>query len=174
MAALTRSGARKASEIVMLTFRTLQSSRLAMLSVVAADRRLALRANGVLGRSLRPMLRAFPNVSVVHVAAASPPAEESHGAASMVFFAMGHEVRHWLWSSRCAFFRFFEPVGPTLFRLDLDACNVGTDEASVVNRLGWLEVLPNRSDYQRLDLSCRHTAHRSGAFGCAWRRAEDR
>jgi len=33
-AALTRSGARKASEIVMLTFRTLQSSRFAMLSVV--------------------------------------------------------------------------------------------------------------------------------------------
>ena len=35
MAALTRSGARKASEIVMLTFRTLQPSRPAMLSVLA-------------------------------------------------------------------------------------------------------------------------------------------
>jgi hypothetical protein len=35
MAALTRSGARKASEIVMLTFRTLQPSRPAMLSVFA-------------------------------------------------------------------------------------------------------------------------------------------
>ena len=34
MAALTRSGARKASEIVMLTFRAPQPSRLAMLSVV--------------------------------------------------------------------------------------------------------------------------------------------
>ena len=34
MAALTRSGARKASEIVMLTLRTLQLSRFAMLSVV--------------------------------------------------------------------------------------------------------------------------------------------
>jgi len=33
MAALTRSGARKASEIVMLTLRTLQPSRTAMLSV---------------------------------------------------------------------------------------------------------------------------------------------
>ena len=36
MAALTRSGARKASEIVMFTFRTLQPSRPAMLSVRAA------------------------------------------------------------------------------------------------------------------------------------------
>ena len=36
MAALTRSGARKASEIVMLTFRTLHPSRSAMLSVFAA------------------------------------------------------------------------------------------------------------------------------------------
>jgi hypothetical protein len=36
MAALTRSGARKASEIVMFTFRTLQPSRPAMLSVFAA------------------------------------------------------------------------------------------------------------------------------------------
>ena len=35
MAALTRSGARNASEIVMLTFRAVQSSRLAMLSVFA-------------------------------------------------------------------------------------------------------------------------------------------
>ena len=34
MAALTRSGARKASEIVMFTLRMLQSSRFAMLSVV--------------------------------------------------------------------------------------------------------------------------------------------
>jgi hypothetical protein len=33
MAALMRSGARKASEIVMLTFRTLQPSRFAMLSL---------------------------------------------------------------------------------------------------------------------------------------------
>ena len=35
MAALTRSGARKASEIVMLIFRALQFSRLAMLSALA-------------------------------------------------------------------------------------------------------------------------------------------
>jgi len=35
MAAFTRSGARKASEIVMLTFRTLHRSRLAMLSALA-------------------------------------------------------------------------------------------------------------------------------------------
>ena len=35
IAALTRSGARKASEIVMLTLRTLQSSRVAMLAAFA-------------------------------------------------------------------------------------------------------------------------------------------
>jgi hypothetical protein len=35
IAALTRSGARKASEIVMLTLRTLQPSRVAMLSAFA-------------------------------------------------------------------------------------------------------------------------------------------
>ena len=35
MAALTRSGARKASEIVMLIFRALQFSRVAMLSALA-------------------------------------------------------------------------------------------------------------------------------------------
>ena len=35
MAALTRSGARNASEIVMFTFLVLQLSRLAMLSLVA-------------------------------------------------------------------------------------------------------------------------------------------
>ena len=35
MAALTKSGARKASEIVMLIFRTLQFSRVAMLSALA-------------------------------------------------------------------------------------------------------------------------------------------
>ena len=38
IAALTRSGARKASEIVMLTLRTLQPSRAAMLSVLQPDR----------------------------------------------------------------------------------------------------------------------------------------
>src|SRR5690242_16141926 len=37
MAALTRSGARKASEIVMLTLRTLQSSRRATASTVIAE-----------------------------------------------------------------------------------------------------------------------------------------
>src|SRR6266446_3170510 len=37
IAALTRSGARKASDIVMLTLRTLHPARLAMLSVVAAE-----------------------------------------------------------------------------------------------------------------------------------------
>ena len=39
MAALTRSGARKASEMVIFTLRTLHLSRFAMLSVVAVARR---------------------------------------------------------------------------------------------------------------------------------------
>src|SRR5260370_160803 len=37
MAALTRSGARKASDIIMLTLRMLHPSRAAMLAVVAAE-----------------------------------------------------------------------------------------------------------------------------------------
>ena len=54
-----------------------------------------------------------------------------------------------------------------LLRLDLDARNVGVDEAAVVNRLRQFEMLPNRSDDQRLDLGCRHPAYRSGALGLA-------
>jgi hypothetical protein len=52
MAALTRSGARKASEIIMLTFRTLQFSRLAMISVVAQS-----------AHSVRQVLTAYTNGS---------------------------------------------------------------------------------------------------------------
>src|SRR5260370_31149793 len=58
MAAFTRSGARKASEIVMLTFRMLHRSRLAMLSAFAfasarsssSQRRPKWRARGILPR----------------------------------------------------------------------------------------------------------------------------
>src|SRR6478672_9551726 len=37
----------------------------------------------------------------------------------------------------------------------------------VVNLLRWFEMLANRSDDQRLDVGCRHAAHRSGALGGA-------
>src|SRR5246127_1220240 len=33
--------------------------------------------------------------------------------------------------------------------------------------LGWFEMLANRPDDQRLDVGCRHAAHRSGALGGA-------
>jgi hypothetical protein len=99
MAALTRSGARKASEIVMFILRMLQSSRFAMLSVVTDGSVVGSSSNGALGKWRRPMSPVFPNGSVEHVAAASPRAEEFHGAASLVFFAKGREGRHWPWSS---------------------------------------------------------------------------
>jgi hypothetical protein len=46
-----------------------------------------------------------------------------------------------------------------LLRLDLDAHDVSMDKTPVVNGLGWLEMVPNRLDDQRLDLSCRYAAH---------------
>ena len=43
-------------------------------------------------------------------------------------------------------FRLFDKVDNQLLRLNLDARDLGSNEASVVNRLGWLEVLLNRFD----------------------------
>src|SRR6201998_4898237 len=54
-----------------------------------------------------------------------------------------------------------------LLRLNLDSCDVRMDEAPVVNLLRWFEMLTNRPDDQRLDVGCRHAAHRSGALGGA-------
>jgi hypothetical protein len=39
--------------------------------------------------------------------------------------------------------RFFGKVDDQLLRLDLNARDLGSNEASVVNRLGLFEVLPN-------------------------------
>ena len=48
-----------------------------------------------------------------------------------------------------------------------DALNVVGDKALIVNRLRWLEVLPNRSSHQPLDVDCRDPAYRSGALRLA-------
>src|SRR6478735_6733119 len=42
--------------------------------------------------------------------------------------------------------------------LDLDALNVVGDKALIVNRLRWLEMLPNRSSHQRLNVGCWESA----------------
>jgi hypothetical protein len=51
--------------------------------------------------------------------------------------------------------------------LDLDTLNVVGNEALIVNRLRWLEMVPNRSSHQRLDVGCRDPAYRSGALRLA-------
>ena len=97
MAALTRSGARKASEIVIFTLRTLHLSRLAMLSVVAVcigDKFIEPTApagdrcdqGGAVFRTDRTgVLRRH-----------SIRAQESHGAALILSFAKGHEGQRWI------------------------------------------------------------------------------
>jgi hypothetical protein len=63
MAALTRSGARKGSEIVMLIFRALHRSRFAMLSALAVGLVMSSTRQRRHGRSPRPISPASPNVS---------------------------------------------------------------------------------------------------------------
>jgi hypothetical protein len=54
-----------------------------------------------------------------------------------------------------------------LIRLHLDSRNVSFDEALVVNRLCGFQMLPNRLDHERLDVSRGHSAHRSRTVRCA-------
>ena len=75
MAALTRSGARKASEIVMFTLRMLQVSRLAMVSVVADGSVVSSSSQRRPRATAATTSRAFPNGSAERAAAASPWAE---------------------------------------------------------------------------------------------------
>ena len=63
-----------------------------------------------------------------------------------------------LLASSCRF-RFFGKADDQLLRLHLHARDPGMNEASIVNRLGRFEVLPNRFDDQRLDIRCRHPAY---------------
>src|ERR1700730_13450630 len=73
MAAVTRSGARKASEIVIFTLRTLHLSRLAMLSVVAVSSAISSsshrrpRAGAVRFLSLMECRRNMTHVARVEV-----------------------------------------------------------------------------------------------------------
>src|ERR1700688_1387423 len=64
-------------------------------------------------------------------------------------------------------FWFFGKADDQLLRLNINACDPGINDVSFVNRLGQFEGLSNRFDDQRLDISCRHSAHRSDVFGCA-------
>ena len=48
-----------------------------------------------------------------------------------------------------------------------DALNVIGDKPLIVNRLRWLEMVPNRSSHQHLDVDCRDPAYRSGALRLA-------
>jgi hypothetical protein len=56
-------------------------------------------------------------------------------------------------------------INPLL--LDLDALNVVGDKALIVNRLRWLEIVPNRSSHQRLNVGRRDPAYRSGSLRLA-------
>jgi hypothetical protein len=46
-----------------------------------------------------------------------------------------------------------------LLCLDFDPRDVGVDQAAVVNRRRWLEMLSNRLDDQCLDIGCRNPAY---------------
>ena len=89
----------------------------------------------------------FPNGSVAHVATASPWAEESHDAGSIVPFA--GDMKGAIGSGLLAIgrrFRFFGKAENQLLRLNLNARDPGTNDDAVVNRLGRFEVLPNGFD----------------------------
>jgi hypothetical protein len=86
IAALTRSGARKASEIVMLTLRLLHPSRTAMPSTLTVGFAISSSSH-CRPRSTRPRWRGSPTGSHERVAAASPQAKGSHDAALRVFYA---------------------------------------------------------------------------------------
>src|ERR1700758_2082155 len=111
---------------------------------------------------MRPRWRDFPNVSAGRVAATFHQGQESHGAALILSSAKRPEGRRWIPPSGDRF-----PVFRQAGRLNLDSCDVRMDEAPVVNLLRWFEMLANRPDDQRLDVGCRHPAHRSGALGGA-------
>ena len=158
MAALTRSGARNASEIVIFTLRTLQLSRFAMLSVLAVGsptssssqrRPRAIEAISVARFSER-IGRSFRN-------SAPSGKSTSRRRVERLPFATAHEgccrplVR--------LFARCFGEVDDQPFRLDLNACDEVINESPIFDRRLGVEMLPKRPDRQRLDLDCSDAAH---------------
>ena len=140
MAALTRSGARKASEIVEFTLRTLHLSRLAMLSVVAVS--------SAISSSSQRRPRAIDATRVARFSGRigraccgdTPSGTKSPGAALILSSAKrpegGVECHLLAIASLC-----FGKLDDQLLRLNLNSCDVSMDEASVVNFLRSFEVL---------------------------------
>ena len=87
IAAFTGRGERKASDSVILTWRTLQFSRLAMLSTLAFASSMSSLSQRRPLRSMRPRWRGSPNGS--GEPAGCRQAQEAHGGASRIFFAKG-------------------------------------------------------------------------------------
>jgi hypothetical protein len=59
----------------------------------------------------------------------------------------------------CYRFWCLSKMNDQLVRLNLDARDVSIDKTAVINGLRRFEMVPNRFDDQRLDRSCRNTAH---------------
>ena len=129
--------------MVMLTWRTLHLSRLAMLSTFA----FASSTSWLSQRRPR-------TIDAIKVARVS----DRIGRAC----CGGRGRQEYLAAPRC---RCFVPWDMKVS--NVDAPNVVGDEAPVVNRLRWLEMVPNRSRDQGLDVGCREPAYRSGALPLA-------
>jgi hypothetical protein len=157
MAALTRSGARKASEMVILIFRVLQFSRLAMPSTLAVGSAMSS------SRQRRPRAIAATNLARV---------SERIGRACSGWIPSGKRIsqtplcRHLPPSDRKGA-RWLGKLDDQLVRLDLNARDMSLDEIPVVNGLRWFEMVPNGPEDQRLYFSCRYATHRAGARGGA-------
>ena len=172
-AALTRSGVRKASEIVIFTLRTLHRSRLAMLPVVAVS--------SAISSSSQRRPRAIDATKVARFSGRIgraccgdiPSGTRLHGAALILSSAKRPEGRRWIPPSGDRF-AVFRQADDQLFWLDLDSRDVSVDQAPVVNLLGWFEMLANRPDDQRLDVGCRFERTDPARSAAPWKRAEDR
>ena len=133
MAALTRSGARKASEIAMLTFRALQFSRLAMVS--------ALAVGSAISSSSQRRPRAIAATNVTRVSEryrASPfradPFGQKNFTTSPGRYLLPRNRKSIWWLAK---------LDDQLVGLDLNAGDVSIDEASVVNGLRSFDMVPN-------------------------------
>jgi hypothetical protein len=57
-------------------------------------------------------------------------------------------------------------VDDQLSWLNFNSRHVIFDEISVINRLYEVQMLPNRFDYESLDVSCRYPAHQTNTVCC--------